>query len=139
MQKYLHLYGLDIFGAFVTATIDDPVCVQLPPGLVPPDEDGNPSIWRLKRTRNDLNRAPKAFYDQLTHHLVSHAYTRSAHDPCLFYRLYPDGRKIYFCIHVNDFPRSKTKSPLEPTPRSLAEALLARQETFALAGPNNPM
>jgi hypothetical protein len=102
-QEGLHLYGLDIFGAFITADIDEPVYVQLPPGLMPPDQDGNPPIWKLKRTLYGLNRAPKAFYDQLTAFLLRHDYNRSAHDPCLFYRLYPDGRKIYFCIHVDDF------------------------------------
>jgi hypothetical protein len=43
-QEGLHLHGLDIFGAFITADIDEPVFVQLPQGLMPPDEDGNAPI-----------------------------------------------------------------------------------------------
>jgi hypothetical protein len=102
-QQGLTLYGLDIFGAFITADIDGPVYVQLPPGLVPPDIDGNSPIWRLRRTLYGLNRAPKAFYDQLTAFLLTGHYNRSINDPCLFFRLYSDGRRIYFCIHVDDF------------------------------------
>jgi hypothetical protein len=64
-QQGMHLYGLDIFGAFITAEIDEPVYVQLPKGLDPDNPDHQP-IWRLRRTLYGLNRAPKAFYDQLT-------------------------------------------------------------------------
>ena len=57
----LHLYGLDIFGAFITADIDAPVYVQLPKGLDPEHPDDQP-IWRLRRTLYGLKRAPRAFY-----------------------------------------------------------------------------
>ena len=59
-QQGMHLYGLDIFGAFITAEIDEPVHVQLPKGLDPSNPDAQP-IWRLHRTLYGLNRAPKAF------------------------------------------------------------------------------
>jgi hypothetical protein len=66
----MHLYGLDIFEAFITADIDEPVYVQLPKGLDPNNPDAQP-IWRLRRTLYGLNRAPKAFYDELTEFLIS--------------------------------------------------------------------
>jgi hypothetical protein len=74
-QQGMHLYGLDIFGAFITAEIDEPVYVQLPKGLDPTNPDAQP-IWRLRRTLYGLNRAPKAFYDQLTEFLISKGYSR---------------------------------------------------------------
>ena len=50
-QHNLHIKGIDIFGAFVTAPIgadahgdDAHVYVQLPNGLVPNTEDGHPPI-----------------------------------------------------------------------------------------------
>jgi len=101
-QQGLHLYGLDIFGAFITADIDQPVYVQLPKGLNPDDPEDQP-IWKLRRTLYGLKRAPKAFYDQLTAFLLSKGYSRSVNDPCLFFRLFPNGDRIYFCIHVDDF------------------------------------
>jgi hypothetical protein len=69
-QQGLHLYGLDIFGAFITAEIDEPVYVQLPKGLDPVDPEAHP-IWKLNRTLYGLKRAPKAFYDQLRLPLVA--------------------------------------------------------------------
>ena len=42
-QQGLHLYGLDIFGAFITAEIDTPDYVQQPKGLNPDDPDDQPS------------------------------------------------------------------------------------------------
>jgi hypothetical protein len=103
-QQGLHLYGLDIFGAFITADIDadEPVYVQLPKGLDPDNPDHQP-IWRLRRTLYGLNRAPKAFFDQLTQYLRDKGYSQSAHDPCLFFKINSDGKRIYFCIHVDDF------------------------------------
>jgi hypothetical protein len=90
--------------AFITADIDDgePVFVQLPKGLDPLDPESQP-IWRLKRTLYGLNRAPKAFFDQLTAFLRGKGYTQSAHDPCLFFKINPGGERINFCIHVDDF------------------------------------
>jgi hypothetical protein len=102
-QQGMILYGLDIFGAFITAEIDEPVYVQLPQSLNLDDPHAPPRIWRLKRTLYGLNRAPKAFFDQLTAFLLSKGYSRSAYDPCLFFKINPDGQRIYFCIHVDDF------------------------------------
>ena len=58
-QQGMTLYGLDIFGAFITAKIDEPVYVQLPQSLNLDDPHSSPRIWRLKRTLYGLNR-PKS-------------------------------------------------------------------------------
>ena len=34
---------------------------------------------------------------------MTKGYTRSVNDNCVFFRLQPDGKCIYFCIHVDDF------------------------------------
>ena len=57
-QQGMHLYGLDIFGAFITAEIDEPVYVQLPKGLDPTNPDAQP-IWRLRRTLYGLTGLQK--------------------------------------------------------------------------------
>jgi hypothetical protein len=101
-QHGLKMRGLDIYGAFITAFIDSPVYLQLPKGLRP-NINGEPPIWKLKKTLYGLKRAPKAFYDQLTAYLEEIGYTRSANDRCLFHRRFEDGKQIMFCIHVDDF------------------------------------
>lgn len=47
-QHGLQLRGLDIYGAFITADID-----------------GEPPIWKLRKTLYGLRRSPKAFYDSI--------------------------------------------------------------------------
>jgi hypothetical protein len=109
------LYGLDIFGAFITAEIgeEDHVYVQLPKGLAPDDQGGNAPIWKLKKTLYGLNRSPLAFYTSLTKFLLQHGYTRSANDNCLFYKRNPaTGARIFFCIHVDDFAISSIEQYL---------------------------
>ena len=109
------LYGLDIFGAFITADIDegDEVYVQLPKGLADDDEDGNAPLWRLRKTLYGLNRSPLAFYSQLTNFLRANGYTRSQHDNCLFYKHNAeDNSRIFFCIHVDDFAIAATNQSL---------------------------
>jgi hypothetical protein len=95
------LYGLDIYGAFITAEIDDPVYVSLPKGL--PTRHGAGRIWKLKKTLYGLKRSPRAFFDSLSAHLLSKGYRRSVNDPCLFYRRTSPIEVIVFCIHVDDF------------------------------------
>ena len=95
------LYGLDIYGAFITADIDEPVYVSLPKGL--PTRHGSGRIWRLKKTLYGLKRSPRAFFDSLSSHLLSKNYSRSSNDPCLFYKRTSATEVIVFCIHVDDF------------------------------------
>jgi hypothetical protein len=116
-QQGMILYGLDIFGAFITAHIDSPVFVQLPSGVLPPDSEGNPPIWDLRRTLYGLNRSPKAFYDQLTSHLVDLGYKRSDQDQCLFFRLDPMVTRSIFAFMLMILP---FRPPLRTSSRNCA-------------------
>ena len=67
-QQGLKLRGLVIYGASITAAdmeADNPVYMQLPPGL-PPDIDTEPPIWKLRKILYGLRRSPKRFYDDLS-------------------------------------------------------------------------
>ena len=78
-QEKMLLYGLDITGAFLTADIADEVYIQLPDGIAPKDADGNNQIWKLNKTLYGLNRAPKAFYDDLSQHLITHCRSNNSY------------------------------------------------------------
>ena len=95
------LFGLDIYGAFITADIDEPVYISLPKGL--PTKHGTGRIWKLKKTLYGLKRSPRAFFDSLSAHLLSKGYSRSANDPCLFFKRTSSTEVIVFCINVDDF------------------------------------
>jgi len=110
-QHDLHIKGIDIFGAFITANIDDDdVYVQLPKGLSD-DPDGNAPVWKLKRALYGLRRSPRLFYTQLREFLVSNGYTASTLDSCLFHKQSATG-KIFFCTHVDDFAIAATSPDL---------------------------
>ena len=44
-------------------------------------------------------------------HLLAHGYKRSPLDPCLFHKI-NSGRKIIFCVHVDDFAIAATHQDL---------------------------
>ena len=111
-QTNMILYGLDIFGAFITADIDEPVYMRLPENLAPKDSEGNTPIWKLKKTLYGLSRAPKAFYDDLSKFLISHGYERCPVDPCLYKKTETKDRQILFAIHVDDFAVASTHHDL---------------------------
>ena len=111
-QANMILYGLDIFGAFITADIDEPVYMRLPEHLAPKDSEGNTPIWKLKKTLYGLARAPKAFYDDLSKFLIASDYERCPVDPCLYKKTESKGRQILFAIHVDDFAVAATHQDL---------------------------
>jgi len=110
-QECMILYGLDVTGAFLNADIGETVYIELPERLRPRTAAGEEQVWQLKKTLYGLNRAPKAFYDDMATHLLSHDYKRSPLDPCLFHKI-AGGRKIIFCVHVDDFAIAATHQDL---------------------------
>jgi hypothetical protein len=102
----MSLKGLDIYGAFLTADIDEPVYIQLPKGL--PNKWGEGAIFRLHKTLYGLRRSPRAFYDSLSSYLLSIGYSKSKFDQCLFFKRFAPDHLLMFCIHVDDFAIAST-------------------------------
>lgn len=74
VEHQLILYGLDIYGAFITADIDGPIYSSQPEGL--PTKHAAGCVWKLKTTHliapTRLLRFPRALFDSLSPHLLSH-------------------------------------------------------------------
>jgi hypothetical protein len=85
IKHKLVVTGLDVYGAFINSTIDEPVYISLPK-----DETGLEVIWLLRKTLYGLRNSPKKWYEHLSNTLLSHGYARSANDPCLFFKLQND-------------------------------------------------
>jgi hypothetical protein len=109
-QCHMTLKGIDIYGAFLTADIDEPVYIQLPKGL--PNKWGDGAIFKLRKTLYGLKRSPKAFYSSLSAYLISVGYTKYSFDQCLFFKRVNDTDIIMFCIHVDDFAIASTNPQL---------------------------
>jgi hypothetical protein len=94
----MNIIGIDIKGAFLYPELKEPVFISLPRNL------GGQGIvyWKLHKTLYGLSQSPKAFYEDVSHILLSHGYHRTNADPCFFYKFDDDG-KIYMVVHVDDF------------------------------------
>lgn len=95
----LTITGIDIKGAFLYPEQQKPVYISLPSRLT----EGQPCYWRLKKTLYGLPESPAAFYDDMSTHLLSHSYTRTTADPCMFYKRCDEGGFIMMVVHVDDF------------------------------------
>ena len=58
--------------------------------------------YRVQKYIYGLPDAGRAYYDAYSDHLISHGYNRTASDPCLFFKILGNRRRVYIWIHVDD-------------------------------------
>ena len=101
----MHLQLIDTKSAYLCQAYPDdatPLYVVLPKrvslalGLNPTQ------TYRVKRYIYGLPDAGRAYYDAYSEHLMSHGFSRSVSDLCLFYKTGTRGRRVYVWIHVDD-------------------------------------
>jgi hypothetical protein len=103
----MELTGCDIEGAFLTATIDEPIYIALPRGLL--DDDDKITYACRNKSMYGLRRSPQLFQNELYTHLKTHGYSQSAHDQSLFYKRTENPTDlIVFVTHVDDFAVATT-------------------------------
>jgi len=57
----------------------------------------------LLKTMYGQSDSPKEFYQHMNNLLTSNGYTKSTHDPCVFFRRPDDSSFIMISVHVDDF------------------------------------
>jgi hypothetical protein len=80
----LECVHLDITNAFVSATLDKPVYVRLPPGYEKKDDRGVPMVAKCIKAIYGIRSAPRCFSKCLSDYLVQQGMRQSLNDPCLF-------------------------------------------------------
>ena len=58
--------------------------------------------YRVLKYIYGLPDAGRANYDAYSEHLTQHGYHRTTSDPCLFYKIIGNRRRVYIWIHVDD-------------------------------------
>ena len=58
--------------------------------------------YRVLRYIYGLPDAGRAYYDAYSEHLLENGFSRTASDPCLFYKIHGSRRRVYVWIHVDD-------------------------------------
>ena len=96
--ELLYLFHIDIKGAFLHATLQEEIFMQLPPGT-DLTMDGEVVTVRLLKSLYGLKQAGREWYLALSAILLSIGFLQSAADPCLF--VHPN-RGISILAYVDD-------------------------------------
>ena len=94
----LPLKQIDVATAFLNGDLEETVYVQIPPGLA----HTYPSkCFKLNKAIYGLKQAPRVWYLNLTNTLITHGFTPSFADACLFYRQGKHGI-VVMLVYVDD-------------------------------------
>nr|GEW82457.1 copia protein [Tanacetum cinerariifolium] len=73
---------MDVKTAFLNGKLKEEVYVSQPEGFV--NQDNSSHVYKLKKALYGLKQAPRAWYDMLSHFLISQHFSKGAVDPTLF-------------------------------------------------------
>nr|GEU54530.1 hypothetical protein [Tanacetum cinerariifolium] len=81
-HKNMTIFQMDIKTAFLNSELKEEVYVYQPKGFV--DQDNPSHMYKLKKALYGLKQAPRAWYDMLSHFLISQHFSKGAMDLTLF-------------------------------------------------------
>nr|GEW14959.1 retrovirus-related Pol polyprotein from transposon TNT 1-94 [Tanacetum cinerariifolium] len=83
-HKNMKILQMDVKTAFLNGELKEEVYISQLEGFV--DQDNPSHVYKLKKTLYGLKQAPRAWYDMLSHFLISQNFSKGAVDPTLFTR-----------------------------------------------------
>ena len=95
----LQLYHVDIKGAFLHATLQEEIYMQLPEGTGLEECGSSPCVVKLKKSLYGLKQAGRDWYVAHSDVLLEIGFQRSMVDPCLFHHPQHD---IWVHMYVDD-------------------------------------
>ena len=102
----LNFYGeqVDIRNAFTAAPTppDSNYFIHPPPNRPQTNENGERIVYRCAKNLYGFRGAPKAFYEHMSKILGNLQFTRSTHEPCLFFKKTTAGTPIFIFAFVDD-------------------------------------
>ncbi|KAL9254180.1 Retrovirus-related Pol polyprotein from transposon TNT 1-94-like protein [Drosera capensis] len=69
-------------------------------GFIEPGKEG--LVYRLKRSLYGLKQSPRQWYKRFDRFIVTHRYSRSEYDPCVYYRFCDDSFVLFLNLYVDD-------------------------------------
>ena len=100
---------MDVKTAFLNGLLKEDVYVTQPKGFIEPYFPDH--VLYLKKALYGLKQALRAWYDRLTHYLVSHGFTRGKANQNLFIKR-EDGELIVAQVYVDNIIFRSTKDEL---------------------------
>lgn len=96
-----NLSSIDIRQAYLQATLNEELYMEVPPGLENVDRDGNPLVVRLKRSLYGLKEAGREWHSLLATTLLEWGFFQSKIDVCMFTYSRGDS-KLWIVVWVDD-------------------------------------
>ncbi len=102
----MRVYQADVKAAFLQAPLKEKIYMKCPKGFETYDENGGEQILELNSAVYGLKQSNACFWTAVHTHLVANKFVPTLGDPCLFKRVYDDGKTIYVCCYVDDLTYS---------------------------------
>jgi hypothetical protein len=96
----LELEQLDVKTVFLHGELEEQIYMQQPEGFIVPNMEDQ--VCLLKKSLYGLKQSPRQWYKRFDMFMVSHGYTRSVCDSCVYHRKLMDGSYIYLLLYVDD-------------------------------------
>ena len=101
----MHLQTIDTVAAYLCQDYPEdatPLYIILPKRVAQVLNLNPKQTYRVKKYIYGLPDAGRAYYDAYCGHLIDNGYTRTAADPCLFFKWTSSTTKVFVWIHVDD-------------------------------------
>ena len=96
----LELEQLDVKTAFLHGDLDEEIYMEQPEGFV--QNRNKKFVCKLKKSLYDLRQSPRQWYKKFDSFMVSHNYTRTKYDHCVYFKKLNDGIFIILVLYVDD-------------------------------------
>lgn len=96
----LELEQLDVKTAFLHGDLEEEIYMDQPEGF---EEAGKEHmVCRLKKSLYGLKQAPRQWYKKFDSFMMSHGYSRTDADHCVYVKTFPGGKFIILLLYVDD-------------------------------------
>jgi hypothetical protein len=96
----LELEQLDVKTAFLHGDLDEDIYMEQPEGFV--QNRNKKFVCRLKKSLYGLRKSPRQWYKKFDSFMMSHNYTRSEYDHCVYFKKLNNDIFIILVLYVDD-------------------------------------
>ena len=96
----LELHQLDVKTAFLHGELEEEIYMKQPEGFEVKGTENH--VCRLERSLYGLKQSPRQWYKRFDSFMVTHDFTRSSYDSCVYFKKLVDGSLIYLVLYVDD-------------------------------------
>src|SRR5262249_31768940 len=93
------LYQLDIKTAFLNATVEEDIHMEIPEGI---SIDSEKYVCKLEKALYGIKQAPHVWNENINAYLIELHYTPCEKDPCIYYKTSKNNNIIIIGLFVDD-------------------------------------